>query len=98
MDGFDIIVVPIGREAYRAAARAHDRFGKGRHPARLNMGDCFAYACIHAPTALPAVQGRRLCADGCGGGVSRSHRRSGFGVALLGCVGGLILGMTGGPR
>ena len=47
MDGFDIIVVPIGREAYRAAARAHDRFGKGRHPARLNMGDGFAYACIH---------------------------------------------------
>ena len=45
MDGFDIIVVPIGRQAYRAAARAYDRFSKGRHPARLNMGDCFAYAC-----------------------------------------------------
>ena len=23
---------------------AHLRFGKGRHPARLNLGDCFAYA------------------------------------------------------
>ena len=45
LNGFDIVVVPIGREEYRAAARAHDRFGKGRHPARLNMGDCFAYAC-----------------------------------------------------
>jgi ribonuclease VapC len=22
-----------------------DRFGKGRHRAQLNMGDCFAYAC-----------------------------------------------------
>jgi ribonuclease VapC len=27
------------------ALRAHRRFGKGRHPAGLNMGDCFAYAC-----------------------------------------------------
>ena len=23
---------------------AFERFGKGRHPARLNLGDCFAYA------------------------------------------------------
>jgi ribonuclease VapC len=27
-----------------AAAQAFMRFGKGRHPARLNMGDCFSYA------------------------------------------------------
>ncbi len=27
------------------AIDAFDRFGKGRHRARLNMGDCFAYAC-----------------------------------------------------
>jgi ribonuclease VapC len=25
--------------------RAYARYGKGRHPAALNMGDCFAYAC-----------------------------------------------------
>jgi ribonuclease VapC len=24
---------------------AFARFGKGRHPAALNSGDCFAYAC-----------------------------------------------------
>ncbi|WP_028164502.1 type II toxin-antitoxin system VapC family toxin [Bradyrhizobium elkanii] len=29
----------------RIALDAFDRFGKGRHPARLNFGDCFAYAC-----------------------------------------------------
>lgn len=28
----------------RLAARAFARFGKGRHPAALNFGDCFAYA------------------------------------------------------
>jgi ribonuclease VapC len=28
-----------------AGVDAFDRFGKGRHPAALNFGDCFAYAC-----------------------------------------------------
>lgn len=38
-------VVSIGAAEYEAALDAFERFGKGRHPARLNMGDCFAYAC-----------------------------------------------------
>lgn len=29
---------------FAAAETAFDRFGRGRHPASLNMGDCFAYA------------------------------------------------------
>ena len=29
---------------YQAAKGAFERFGKGRHPASLNMGDCFSYA------------------------------------------------------
>jgi ribonuclease VapC len=36
--------------AYNALS-AHTRFGKGRHPAKLNMGDCFAYAVSHARNA-----------------------------------------------
>jgi ribonuclease VapC len=28
-----------------AAIEAFGRFGKGRHKAKLNMGDCFSYAC-----------------------------------------------------
>ena len=31
-------------EDARSAADAYARFGKGNHPARLNLGDCFAYA------------------------------------------------------
>ena len=38
-------IVPIGAEEGRIALDAHARFGKGVHPARLNMGDCFSYAC-----------------------------------------------------
>ncbi|MFI4974628.1 MAG: type II toxin-antitoxin system VapC family toxin [Caulobacterales bacterium] len=41
----DIGHVEIGTAECEAALDAMDRFGKGRHPARLNMGDCFAYAC-----------------------------------------------------
>jgi ribonuclease VapC len=39
-----IAVEPVTSEqAYFARQAFHD-FGKGRHPARLNFGDCFAYA------------------------------------------------------
>jgi ribonuclease VapC len=37
-------VVPINEETAGRAIDAHERFGKGRHRARLNFGDCFAYA------------------------------------------------------
>jgi ribonuclease VapC len=38
-------IVPITAEIGRAAIRVFERYGRGQHPARLNMGDCFAYAC-----------------------------------------------------
>jgi ribonuclease VapC len=40
-----IETVEIGAAEREMALDAFDRFGKGRHPAKLNMGDCFAYAC-----------------------------------------------------
>jgi ribonuclease VapC len=36
--------IAFDEKHYRAAEIAFDRFGKGRHPAGLNMGDCFSYA------------------------------------------------------
>ena len=36
-------VVAVDEVHARAAAGAWRRFGKGRHPAGLNVGDCFAY-------------------------------------------------------
>ncbi len=41
----DIELVDIPGYAVVVAIEAHIRFGKGKHPARLNFGDCFAYAC-----------------------------------------------------
>lgn len=41
-----ITIVPIAAAESEAALAAFAHFGKGRaHPAQLNMGDCFAYAC-----------------------------------------------------
>lgn len=37
-------LVPVDQAQMRIACEAMVRFGKGRHPARLNYGDCFAYA------------------------------------------------------
>jgi ribonuclease VapC len=39
-----IAVEPLTEEHSRLAAIAWSKFGKGRHPARLNFGDCFSYA------------------------------------------------------
>ena len=39
------------------AAAAWRRFGKGRHPAALNLGDCFAYAAAKALGAVLAFKG-----------------------------------------
>jgi ribonuclease VapC len=40
----DIEVMPVDVEQARYAREAFMRFGKGRHPAGLNFGDCFSYA------------------------------------------------------
>ena len=38
-------VVPIDGKIGQAAVDAFTTYGKGRHKAALNMGDCFVYAC-----------------------------------------------------
>lgn len=37
-------VVPVDAEQADIARSAWRKYGKGRHPAALNFGDCFAYA------------------------------------------------------
>jgi|SRR5579859_7770689 len=48
-----IVVIPVAPETRALALEAYDRYGKSRHPAALNFGDCFAYACArHAGVPL----------------------------------------------
>ena len=39
-----ITVVALTPDEAKSARKAYRRFGKGNHAAKLNMGDCFAYA------------------------------------------------------
>ena len=43
-----IEIVPVTAEHARLALQGYERFGKGRHPAGLNFGDCFSYALAKA--------------------------------------------------
>jgi ribonuclease VapC len=40
----EAIVIPFSEEHLDAAVTAFIRFGRGRHPAALNFGDCISYA------------------------------------------------------
>lgn len=51
MKDMELTFVPIGEREYVLVLEAYERYGKGRHPAALNMGDCFAYACAKANEA-----------------------------------------------
>ena len=40
----EVEIIPFTRAHYEVASDAFFRYGKGRHPAALNFGDCLAYA------------------------------------------------------
>lgn len=45
MNRFEIEVVPVDVDQARVAREAYRDYGRGSgHPAKLNFGDCFAYA------------------------------------------------------
>jgi ribonuclease VapC len=50
-------IVPFNAEQFELARAAYREFGKGHHPAALNLGDCCTYA-------LARVSGHRLLAKG----------------------------------
>ncbi len=52
-----VAVVPFSDAHYSTAVDAWLRFGKGRHPASLNFGDCLSYA-------TAKVSGRALLCTG----------------------------------
>ena len=46
-----ILIAPFTAEHARIARDAHRRYGRGNHPAKLNFGDCAAYALAKATGA-----------------------------------------------
>jgi len=47
-------MVDFTQRHYEAAVAAYLRFGKGRHPAALNFGDCISYA-LASESGLPLL-------------------------------------------
>jgi ribonuclease VapC len=44
LDEWWVAIVPFGEDHWREAVDAYSRFGRGRHRAALNFGDCLTYA------------------------------------------------------
>jgi ribonuclease VapC len=44
VEGMDTEILAFDRPLVAIAVEAHKRFGKGRHKAALNFGDCMSYA------------------------------------------------------
>ena len=44
LENFEVEIIPFQESHWQVAAEAFMRFGKGRHPAALNYGDCMTYA------------------------------------------------------
>lgn len=42
---FTVTVIPFGDPHWQAALSAYERYGRSRHPAKLNFGDCLSYVC-----------------------------------------------------
>ena len=48
VERLELEIVPLSDDHAKLAIEAFRRFGKGRHPAGLNYGDCFSYALTKA--------------------------------------------------
>ena len=57
MIGVGARLVSIGAIECTIALKAYATYGRGRHPAALNIGDCFAYACAEAAGAKLLYKG-----------------------------------------
>jgi ribonuclease VapC len=57
LNGRGAEIAQIGDREAALALDAHRHFGMERHQARLNMGDCFSYACAKANSARLLYKG-----------------------------------------
>lgn len=61
-----ITVEPVTADLAWRALHAYERFGKGRHRAALNFGDCFAYALARSARQPLLFKGRDFAATDVG--------------------------------
>ena len=57
LDQADVAETPIDSTMGAAAVACFEKYGKGKHPARLNFADCLSYACAKAAGARLLFKG-----------------------------------------
>ena len=57
LERWAVRVIEFTRVHCLEAIEAHRRYGKGRHPARLNLGDCYSYATAKVADATLLYKG-----------------------------------------
>ncbi len=60
----NITIVPVDPEQIDIARSAWRSFGKGRHPAALNFGDCFTYALAQSSGESVLAKGQDFALTG----------------------------------
>jgi len=53
-----IDIIPVSGKLANLARKAFQHYGRGRHPAKLNFGDCFAYALAKDSSAPLLFKGK----------------------------------------
>lgn len=61
MQNLEFEIVAVNADLADGARIAWRQNGKGRHPAKLNMGDCFAYACARMMQEPLLAKGDEFC-------------------------------------
>jgi ribonuclease VapC len=57
LDYAEVVETPIDSAVGAAALACFEKYGKGKHPARLNFADCLSYACAKAHGARLLFKG-----------------------------------------
>ena len=60
-----VSLVPVDEDQAHLARQGFQKFGKGRHPAGLNYGDCFSVRPCPVARTTAVVQGKRFLANRC---------------------------------
>jgi ribonuclease VapC len=88
-------IVPFDLPQLRAAQDAYRRFGKGRHPAGLNFGDCVSYALAKVCDEAFLFKGQDFSQTDIDPGISRacafqSNSKAAKPSGLPGCIGCVV--------
>jgi ribonuclease VapC len=68
-------VAPVTPEQAEIARQAYSDYGKGHHPARLNFGDCFAYALAKVTNRALLFKGDDFSRTDVAAALEEPHRR-----------------------